>query len=107
MRRTALASAAILFTGLTSIAVVAAPAAPKSTVTGGNPSITLAQGWWEREHREERARESYWRLPPPALERYNQLQALINELQERRRVIDERINRAQWEQHRILGIAGR
>lgn len=72
-----------------------------------NPSLILTQGWWEQENRWRSARERYWRLPPPALDRYNQLQYEINELMERRREIDERLSHAQREQHRILGFEGR
>lgn len=82
-----------------------APARPGISTT--NPSTTLVQGWWEHEHWEDRARRSYWRLPPPAYERYNRLQAEIYELQQRRHEIDERIARAIAEQQRMLGFERR
>jgi hypothetical protein len=65
------------------------------------------EGWWERQHRERFARERYWRLPPPELDRYNQLQAEINELRDRRRDIDARIRDAEREQHELLGFGPR
>lgn len=104
MRRIVFASVAVL--GLIPVAGFAASTVPKPMVTA-NPSVTLVQGWWEHEHMERRAREGYWRLPPPELDHYNRLQIEINELQEQRREIDERISRAVREQHRILGFDGR
>ena len=106
MRRFVFASAAVLALGLTPIAGFAASRAPKPMVAA-NPSVILAQGWWEHEHMERRAREGYWRLPPPELDRYNRLQVEINQLQEQRREIDERLRRAEREQHRMLGFGDR
>ena len=88
----------------------AAPTTSKA-ITAGKP-IILVQGpweggWWERQHRERLARERYWHLPPPELDRYNQLQAEINELRERRRAIDERIRDVEREQHEILSFGPR
>ena len=106
MRRFVSAAVAVLLLGLTPAAGFAASIAPKPMTTA-NPSITYVQGWWEREHREQRAREGYWRLPPQELDRYHRLQIEINELQERRREIDERLRRAEYEQHRMLGFEAR
>jgi hypothetical protein len=106
MRRFVSASAAVLLFGLTPVAGFAAAVAPKPMITA-NPSVTLVQGWWEHEHREQRARDGYWRLPPPELDRYNHLQSEINQLQEQRREIDERLSRALEEQHRMLGFGTR
>jgi hypothetical protein len=33
-------------------------------------SAVASDGWWEQEHREQGARERYWRLPPKQLNRY-------------------------------------
>ena len=72
-----------------------------------SPSVILVDGWWEHEHRFDEARRRYWRLPPPALVRYNRLQAEIDQLRARRAEIDRRINRALREQHEILGFHDR
>jgi hypothetical protein len=106
MRRFVFASAALLVLGLIPAAGFAASTVPKPTANN-NPSVTLVQGWWEHEHMERRAREGYWRLPPPELDRYNRLQIEINQLQEQRREIDERLRRAEREQHRMLGFGER
>ena len=103
MRRIAVVSIAALFSALIPAAGHTTPAVSKP-IRVTNPSITFVQGWWEQEHRERRAREGYWRFPPPEFERYNQLQAEINELQAQRREIDERLRRALREQHRMLGF---
>jgi hypothetical protein len=74
---------------------------------GGRPGSRgeqAAEGWWEREHRVEQAREHYWHLSPRERDRYNDLQAEINELRQRREEIEERLHRAEREQHRILGF---
>ena len=105
MRRFVYASAAVLVLGLIPAAGFAASTVPKPT--NDNPSVTLVQGWWEHEHMERRAREGYWRLPPPELDHYNRLQIEINQLQEQRREIDERLRRAEREQHRMLGFGER
>jgi hypothetical protein len=106
MRRIVCGSVAVALLGLTPVASFAGAIAPKPMITG-NPSVTLVQGWWEHEHRERRAREGYWRLPPPQLDRYNQLQSEISQLQQQRREIDERLSRALQEQHRMLGFEPR
>ena len=106
MRPFVSASAAVLLLGLSPITGFASSIALKPMV-GANPPITFVQGWWEYEHREERAREGYWRLPPPDFDRYNRLQYEINQLREQRREIDERLRRAEYEQHRMLGFEGR
>ena len=106
MRYLAVGIFATLFAGLATIAAHGTPPTVKPIVAG-NPSITTVQGWWEQEHRWPSARDRYWRLPPPALDRYNRLQAEINDLQAQRREIDERLNRALSEQHQILGYRPR
>jgi hypothetical protein len=106
MRHFAYASAAVLVLSLIPAAGFAASTVPRQATTA-NPSVILAQGWWEHEHMERRAREGYWRLPPPELDRYNRLQIEINQLQEQRREIDERLRRAEREQHRMLGFGER
>lgn len=106
MRRFVSASVAVVFLGLTPLAGSAAAIVPRPIVTA-NPSITLVQGWWEREHREQRARQGYWRLPPPELDNYHRLQLEITQLQQQRREIDERIRRIEFEQHRMLGFQAR
>ena len=93
---------AVLFSTVLSIAGHSAPPAPEPGIARRAP-VTLVQGWWEEEHREH-AREQYWRLPPPALDRYNRLQYEINQLIGQRREIDERLRRAQEEQRRMLGF---
>jgi hypothetical protein len=101
----------VVCTAVTALLLVApfnahAAPAPATPLPAAHPSITLVQGWWEHEHREEEARERYWKLPPEALERYNHLQAEINELQEQRHEIDEHIAHEIAEQRRILGVSG-
>jgi hypothetical protein len=106
MGRAAFASLAFVFVGLMSFAGHTAPATAKH-VTAGKPIIFVQapwEGWWEREHREQPAREGYWRLSPPELDRYNQLQSELDELLERRKEIDERIRDVEREQHEILGV---
>jgi hypothetical protein len=111
MRRIVLAAALLVLPLSCYAAPNVAPNVPAPNVpgpwTGANPSLTLVQGWWEHEHREDRARQGYWRLPPDGLEHYNRLQAEINELQAQRREIDERLARALAEQHRMLGFGER
>ena len=106
MRRIVSASVAVLFLGLTPLVGFAASIVPRPMIAA-NPSITFVQGWWERERREQRARQGYWRLPPPELDGYDRLQQEINQLQQQRREIDERIRRAEYEQHRMLGFQAR
>src|ERR1700676_1223242 len=106
MRRIVSASAMVFLFGLAPVAGVAASIAPKPMITA-NPSVTFVQGWWEHEHWEQRAREGYWRLPPPAFDRYNRLQYEINQLQEQRREIDERLRHAVEEQQQMLGFGRR
>ena len=109
MRRVLLFSGVALLLGLGPVTGHAASAVPQPPVAG-NPAISLAQGWqgwWEREHEEDRARRGYWALRGPQLERYNRLQIEVNRLRQQRNEIDERIARAEREQRRILGFAGR
>ena len=106
MRRLISAIAFVVLTGVCATAGYAAPAVSNHAITG-NLTITLVQGWWEHEHLEQRAREGYWRLPPPDFDRYNRLQAEINELQAQRRELDDRLSRALQEQHELLGLGRR
>lgn len=106
MRRIISASVAVLFLGVAPLAGFAASIVPKPIVTT-HPAITLVQGWWELEHRQQRARQGYWRLPPPELDQYHRLQQEINQLRQQRREIDERIRRAEQEQRRMLGFQAR
>jgi hypothetical protein len=106
VRRLALVSVSVLLSGLSPLVGHAASQPPKQ-IAIANPSVTLVQGWWEREHREERARQGYWRLPPEEREHYNRLQGEISQLQRQRHEIDERLNRAEEEQRRILGFERR
>jgi len=103
MRCIVLVSALLLLWSVLSIAGYAEPR-PPVPVVAERSGVTLVQGWWEEEHRDEYARERYWRLPSPALDRYNRLQYEINQLFAQRREIDERIHRAQEEQRRMLGF---
>src|SRR6266853_3744542 len=105
MRRIVFASAAALLLGLAPSTGFAASIVARPIVTA-NPSLTFVQGWWEREHEDQRARQGYWGLPVGPLERYNRLQFEINQLLRQRREIDERISRAEQEQHRLLGFEG-
>jgi hypothetical protein len=106
MRRIVSVSVIVLLSGVFATAGYAAPVV-SNRADAGNPSITFVQGWWEREHLEQRARQGYWRLPPPDYDRYNRLQTEINELQAQRRELDERHNRALQEQHQLLGFGPR
>jgi hypothetical protein len=72
-----------------------------------NSSIILVQGWWEQGQQGDRARQAYWRLTPPALERYNRLQFQINQLAAQRGQIDEQIRRSEREQQELLGFGRR
>ena len=83
----------------------AGPVVPNHAVAA-NPAVTLVDGWWERDHEEQRARQNYWNLPPWQVQRYNRLQYEINQLQQQRREIDERIARAVQQQRRLLGFQG-
>ena len=102
MRRIFSASVVALLFGLPPVSV-AAPIVQRPVVTT-NSSITLVDGWWEQEHREQEARERYWRLPPPELNRYHRLQADYDRRERQRRRIDEQNRRAIEEQHRLLGF---
>jgi len=105
MRRIVFATVALALLGLTPVAGTAAPMVPETT-TAGRPSITLVEGWWEQQHREEEYRDRYWRLPPRERDRYNRLQYQINQLQQQRQQIDAQLNRAQQDQYRLLGYQG-
>src|SRR5262249_10563775 len=81
----------------------AAPISPNSPVLP-HPFLLPAEGWWEREHREERARQAYLKLSPNEIHRYNRLQHELNRLVRDRHELDERIRRIEDEQHDILGM---
>jgi len=101
MHRVAFASLFVL--QLASSAALAASAPLNET---GRP-IVLAQGWWEQEHDADRARQAYWRLPPPALNRYNRLQLRINQLTAQRDQIDAQVRSAVHDQQELLGFGRR
>jgi hypothetical protein len=106
MRRLVHASlVAVLATSFAASAHAQSIARPPAA--GHNPAITPVQGWWEEDHAPDRARDAYWRLPRPALERYNRLQFQINQMTAQRQQLDERIHRAVQEQREILGFARR
>ena len=88
------------FTGASFAGPVHTPAATISV----NPSILPVQGWWEREHRDDRARNAYSRLPPEAMHRYNRLEREQRQLTRERNELDRRIRRIEEEQHEILGL---
>ena len=105
MQRLVLVSAVAL--QLTSFAAAqATPLTPPSASTG-NPAIVRVQGWWEQERAGDRARQAYWRLPPPAMDRYNRLQARINDLNAQRDQIDRQVRHAVREQQELLGFGPR
>lgn len=102
MPRLMLASAALALLSLTSVTGSAAPMGRTAVVVPA-PAITLVQGWWEQENREDAA-DRYWRLKRSEYNRYNRLQARI-ELRHRRYHYDEYDQRDYpdlREQHRIL-----
>jgi hypothetical protein len=103
MRHLLSASAIALLFGLTPVTGMAASMVQRPVATT-NPSITLVDGWWEQEHREQDARERYWRLPPPKLDRYHRLQADNDRREQQRRRIEDQNRRAIQEQHRLLGF---
>jgi hypothetical protein len=103
MSRTFSASVVVLLFGLAPVTGMAAPIVQRPVVTA-NPAVTFVDGWWEQEHREQDARERYWRLPPERLDRYHRLQADTDRREQQRRKIDEDNGRARQEQHRLLGF---
>jgi hypothetical protein len=103
MYRILSASAALLVFGLMPVSSMATSTIQRPAVTA-HPLVTLVAGWWEQEHREQDARERYWRLPPQQLGQYNRLQAEQNQRAAQRRKFNEEDNRARQEQHRLLGF---
>jgi Spy/CpxP family protein refolding chaperone len=103
-RHTAAVALALVVAGAAAPGHAAPIVPPQEART--RPAIVPVQGWWESERRRDRAREAYWRLPPPALERYNRLEYEIRQLTAQRRELDERIERARREQHELLGFRG-
>ena len=103
MGRIASASVLLVLLGLAPVTGFTAPIESTPAVPTG-PSIIFVDGWWEQEHREQDAREGYWRLRQRQQARYNRLQAEIDALQQQRRDIDQRIARDLEEQHRLLGF---
>ncbi len=106
MRPILLTTFAALLFGVTPFASFAASVGARPTATA-NPSIVLVDGWWEQEHREQPARDGYFRLPPRRVAEYNRLQAEINQLQRQRTEIDLRLARALRAQHEMLGMGDR
>ena len=103
MRRIFSVSVVVLGFGLTPGPGTAAPIVHRAVVAA-NPAVVSVDGWWEQEHREQDARERYWRLPPKQLNRYHRLQADSDRRDQQRRRIDEENSRARQEQHRLLGF---
>jgi hypothetical protein len=103
MNRIFFASAALLIGALAPVNGVGAPVTSRPAAASG-PSLTFAEGWWEQEHREQEARERYWRLPRQQQERYNRLEGEQNRRAAQRRKFDDADNRAREEQHRLLGF---
>jgi hypothetical protein len=103
MRTFVSALAAAALTSAFAVTGIAAPV-PAPARTAADPAIIHVQGWWERDHLDQRGRDAYWRLPPPMLHRYNELQREINQLMQQRGSIDDRINRAEQEQRRMLNF---
>jgi hypothetical protein len=103
MRRIFSASVVVLLFGLTPGTGTAASIVQRPVVTA-NPAVAFVDGWWEQEHREQDARERYWRLPPKKLNQYHRLQSdYLRREQQRRRIEDEN-RRVIQEQHRLLGF---
>jgi hypothetical protein len=108
MRRIVSALVASALLGLAPMIGNAAPLTKATTPSVGSPIVLVqgppqSQGWWEQENRYDDARNKYWQLQRPNSQRYNQLQAQINQLQRQRAQIDARIKAAIDEQHKILG----
>ena len=97
------ASVGVLLFGLAPGTGTAASIVQRPVVIA-NPAVVFADGWWEQEHREQDARERYWRLPPKQLHRYHRLQADSDRREQQRRRIDDENSRARQEQHRLLGF---
>jgi hypothetical protein len=96
MYRSFTGSVAVLLLSLVPHASPATPLAPKPVVTVDAPVTRVAEGWWEREHRDD-ARDRYWKLAPEKRRQYDRLQAKTKQRDEERR------GRAIQEQHRLLG----
>ncbi len=95
MYRSFTGSVVVLLLSFVPQASPATPLAPKPVVTADAP-VTLVEGWWEREHRDD-ARDRYWKLAPEKRRQYDRLQAKTRQHDEQRR------GRAIQEQHRLLG----
>jgi hypothetical protein len=103
MSRIFSAPVVVLLFGLAPVTGMAAPIVQRPVVTT-NSSITFVDGWWEQEHREQDARERYWRLPPKQLNQYHRLQADTDRREQQRRKIDDDSRQATQQQHRLLGF---
>jgi len=77
MRRLMLASAALALLSLTSVTGSAAPTG-RTAVAVPAPAITLVEGWWEQENRSD-APDRYWNLNRSQYNRYNSLEARIQQ----------------------------
>jgi hypothetical protein len=102
MRRLILASAVIALFGLPSATGVAAPMA-RNAVAAPASTITLVDGWWEQENRNDAA-DRYMRLKRSDFNRYNSVQARIDRRHRQYHLdqYDARDHRDLAEQHRIL-----
>src|SRR5271169_6428048 len=101
MRRLMLASAAFALLGLSPISASANPMG-HAAVGARAPAITLVDGWWERENHND-APDRYWQLQRSQRNRYNALQARIDERHRRYHYdqYDQRDSRDLREQHQI------
>ncbi len=86
MRKAALSMSAViaLLFPLGALAAVPAPT-PRAPAAA---AIIPVQGWWDPREAHE-LQERYYRLPPPARDRYDRLEAQIHELQHQQREILE------------------
>lgn len=79
MHRLILASAATTLLGLSAVTGSAAPLG-HSTGVGAiqAPAVTLVEGWWEQENRDDAANR-YWQLRPTQRRQYDSIQTRIDQ----------------------------
>ncbi len=110
MRNSVIAACGLILIG-TAPAAMAVPASPAPAA--GSASVVQADaviqvdGWWERDHDENEARMRYWRLQREQLEHYNRIQSQIEQMRQQRHELEQRIERAEWEQRQLLGFQPR
>lgn len=102
MHRLILVPATLALLGLGTVTGSAAPM-DRHPVVARAPAITLVEGWWEQENRND-APDRYWRLKPADRRRYDQVQARIERRHRQYHLdqYDHRDNRDLAEQHRLL-----